>query len=471
MVISDEQHYELIDRVTHEGDPELSVGPFPSVPTDVPSEWAQLLTSHDQREAIAQLWRPMADRLPRIYRALQERLWGVALLRTEDIPASLVYFFSDGDDWIPYRGHRPLSGSDLTSSSLPEEFLEFYRIHDGWVHYYSEDAGPMPSAGWSSLSTLWTAVAWKLPPGDISSEAALAVYRDGDELALAYDTSASPALPLRCRGDGTLDVLLDMWAAIDRETGVFLEELDLVANHVSIRRSRTDAQSKAAHRYEELIGRVTERHRLAAHLGGGGVHEQASDLLLNCALWERQGARQRDKIVEYYRRALQHWCTSIDLGGNVGPKRVLDWFGLAHALGDMATAHFIATLPTSIWADDSPEALQARVLLCLYLGDAEHASAFAEELVGLTVDGEDAPDPEAEITSGLLQGLCRRNASAYDEWRQRAVEVLCQSIANQRALFPWNLRLPGFDAVASRLGMKSRSSPHGVSPQTSPPDP
>ena len=76
----------------------------------------------------------------------------------------------------------------------------------------------MPHAGWSPLSNLWTDVVWKLPPGDISPETALTVYRDGDDLALAYDTSASPAVPLRCHGDGTVDVLLDMWAAIDRET-------------------------------------------------------------------------------------------------------------------------------------------------------------------------------------------------------------------------------------------------------------
>jgi hypothetical protein len=209
---------------------------------------------------------------------------------------------------------------------------------------------------------------------------------------------------------------------------------------------------------------------MAAHLGGGGAYEQASDLLLNCARLEREGAGNRDKIVEYYRQALQHWCASIDLGGHAGPEEVLDWFGVAHALGDAATAHFIADLPTSIWADDSPETLQARTLFCLYVGALEPASAFVDQLLGVTFDGESAPEPEAEITASLLQGLSQKNAAAYARWRQKAVDELCKSRTNQRTLLPWTLRLRGFDAVASRLGIEGRSSSHGIPTKLAPPD-
>ncbi len=322
MRISEAQYYELIDAVVREGDPTLIVAPLSSTPAEVPAGWAQLLTSPDPRAAIATLWRPVADRVPRIYRGLQERLHGVGLLRTDEIPASLLYFFSDGDEWIPFRGRPPLEERALRRSPLPKEFLEFYRIHDGWVHHHSEDSGPLPSAGWSPVSTLWSEVVWKVPPGEESYETAIAVYRDSDDFALAYDTSASPALPLRCYGDGTVDVLLDMWAAVDREIGELLEELDWSATASGRRgRFRADASSTHVSRYQELIARAAECHTLAAHLGGGSADEQAADLLLNCARLEREGAGDRDKIVGYYGQALRHWCASIDLRWRCRPGR------------------------------------------------------------------------------------------------------------------------------------------------------
>ena len=90
MNISEEQYYELIDRVTHEGDPRLILGPLQVVPSDVPKTWADLLSARDPGPAAFVLWEAMRKRLPRTCRALFERLQRVALLRTDDVPASLL---------------------------------------------------------------------------------------------------------------------------------------------------------------------------------------------------------------------------------------------------------------------------------------------------------------------------------------------------------------------------------------------
>lgn len=454
MKITEEQYYGFIDRVVHEGEPELSIGPLSSVPAIVPAEWTQVLTTHDYRAAAAKLWRPMEDRLPRVCLALRERLQGVGLLSTEEISASLIYFFSDGDYLFAYRGRLPLSEGKLSKSHLTEDFLDFYRIHDGWVLYYSEDCGPTPSTEWVPLSSLWTEVAWKLPPGDASPDKLITVYRDGDELAFAYDVSTSPALPLRCRNDGTADVLLDMWAAVDREIAEFLEELDLMSGGVTeIAHALTDIQRKAMDRYDGLIKHIAERRTTAAHFGGGGIYEQVYYLFLTCAWFERRSTHRGKKIEDHYRQALQHWCANIDLGGQTSPQEMLDMFGLAHILGDTATGHFVATIPTSIWADDTPEALHARVLFCLFLGDVEHAVAFVEQLLGLAFDSDKPPDEKTEIVVRLLESLCQKSTSAYAKWRQKAIDKLCESTTKPKKLLPWNFKLDGFDAVAFRVGI------------------
>ncbi len=457
MRIEDEQYWRLVDRVTHEGSPQLLIGPVGELQMDLPLSWISVLRAPDPRADIARLWRPMEGHLPRACRALHERLSGIALLCTEEVPCSLLYLFADGDDLFPYRGYPPLSTEELRGGQLPDEFLDFYLIHNGWLLYYAEDCGPVPKAAWSPLSSVWTEVAWKLPPGDLSPDTLITVFRDGHELALAFDTSTSPALPMRCRQDGTADVLLDMWVAIDREISGLLEALDSTPNEPDSR-SRNGWPRVVQH-YQQMVARVTERRAAAAHLGGGAAHEQASDLLLNCALLEKQAGGRREAIVDYYRHALRHWCASIDLGGAAAPTELLDWFGVAHALGDNSTAHYIATIPTSVWADDSLEALQARALMCLFLGDVDHATAFVEELLGLTFDGGGTPDAGAAITVNLLQSLTARKSEFYAQWRERAVAELCTGSMARRALLPWNLRLAGFDAVASRLEIHRGSYP------------
>jgi hypothetical protein len=454
MQLGEQQYFGLFDRVVHEGEPELHIAPLSAAPDDLPAAWGKALTEHDVRPAMAQMWRPMADRVPRIFRALQERLRGVGLLRTEEIPASLLYFFADGNSLLVYRGRLPLGDKRLADARLPAEFLDFYRIHDGWFLYFSEDNGPAPRGEWRSLSELWPEVAWKVPPGELSLETSTVVYRDGDRLAFAYDKPDSTARSLVARGDGTVQLLLDIWTAIDRDVGEFLEGLAQAPGALSRERvSLSEEETKAMRRYDQLLSRVADQRSAAAHLGGAAVHEQACDLLLMRSAIYRRRYQEPGKTTEWDCRALHEWCAGIESGGPIEPGEVLDMFGLAHALGDAATAHFIATIPGVIWLDGSTEAARAQLLCELFVGDMALAAEHLEQVLGMTFDEEKPPDPHTEIVVRMLESLCQKNRAAYAEWRRKTVDKLFTRPGELNARLPWQIRLAGFDAVAFRLGI------------------
>jgi hypothetical protein len=460
MQIPEEELCGLIDRVVHEGEPELVLAPLAQAPADLPSIWGQVLTAMDPRFAVTQMWKPLEDRLPRVWRALKERLRGVALLRTREVPASLIYFFKGARFWVEYRGGMPLAETHVPPSLLPAEFLDFYRIHDGWVLYESEDYGPLPSAGWRAVSTLWDEVAWKVPRGEITLDTAIVVYRDGDRLALGYDKPASTARPLVCSSDGTVEPLLDMWSAIDRHISELLEGLELASRRVAgedVALARVEAL--ALHRYKQLLALLPGSSAEAARLGGAAIHEQACDLLLKGVAIGGRRAANPTQIKACYQRALGEWCASVDSGGRPTPREVLDMFGLAHKLGDAATAHFVATIPGFLWLDGSPAAAHVQLLCELYHGVTALSVEHLEQVLGMTFDGGEPPDPQTEIVVRLLESLCRKDRVTYAEWREKADEKLCVGSAEMYARLPWSIRLAGFDAVALRIGIATAASP------------
>ena len=465
MQISEQHYAEFIDRLVHEGEPVLKIGPLARVPDDVPPEWADVLTAPDQREAVSRMWSPLADRLPRVCRALRERLRGVGLLCTDDVRASLVYFFKDGKELVPYRGGLPLADAELATAPLPAHFKDFYRIHDGWVSCFTEDYGPARSADWGALPVAWPKVVWKLPPGDLSSDTIVSVFRDGDDLAFAYSSLAH--LPLRCRNDGTAELLLDFWLAVDREIGEFLENLDMASaatvvpfsgqeaahRHERLLGGPIDQPQQAIRRYDHVLQHLREHQRNTIHLGGSFFHRQAFELLLDRAWIEGSSRGQEANLSDYCRRALREWCASIEAGGETDTDEVMAVFGLALALGDAASAHFVATMPASFWGDGSLEAHQLHVLFRLFLSDWPQAERGIGQMLGLTFDGESPPEEKAEIVTRLLESLFRKEHRAFAEWRQRVVEKLCSGPGEPNARLPWRIRLAAFDAVAYRLGI------------------
>jgi hypothetical protein len=457
MQISEQKYYELLDDVLHEGEPELIFLPFGSAFDDMPGAWVDVANASDWRAALRDLWFPLANRLPRVHRALQERLQGIGLLRTEEVSASLIYFFGK-DCSFQFRGRSPLAEKELEASQLPSDYLDFYRLHNGFTLYFSRDNGPLPSAEWLPPDYFREDAKLKIPPGEIFAQALKVVFRIGEEMLLAFDTSKSPALPFVIWRDGTVEPLADMWATVDREVGGLLEEMELTSTVNGVADLNALGQlQEATHRHDYLLQHLSDHEARSVRFGGSSFHRQAFELYLDRAWIEaKKNGGQDSNLLGSYHRALREWCASLEAGGETDADEVMAVFGLALALGDAASAHFVATMPASFWGDGSLEAHQLHILFRLYLSDWAQAEAGIGEMLGLTFDGESPPEEKAEIVTRLLESLFRKEHRAFAEWRQRVVEKLCSGPREPNARLPWRLRLAAFDAVAYRLGIAER---------------
>jgi hypothetical protein len=454
MQITPQQFRELFEHAVPEGNVELLLGPLGGAPSgEIPPSWIEALTSAEPHAAIGKLWLPLAERLPVVTRALWERLHGVALLRTDEVEASLLYLFTAGEDLVAYRGRLPAAERCFRRVNLPADFLDFYRIHESWSLHFTEDGGPAPSRYLLTPGDVWPEVTWRLPPGELDLDAAHVVYRDGDELTLAYQTTTSPPLPLACYNDGALHELLDMWVEIDREIGLFLDEFDRHPESPGPKPAALKLAERAwVDRAERLVNQADARAS-GSVLDSTAIHWQAFHLLLRLADDDRLQGRTSDVTRQRYVQALRHWCASAETARVVDADHLLDVFGLAHALGDAASAQFVASIPTTLWLDDSLEAAQASLLIDLQLGAWDRAEVGLEQVRGLTFDGDEPPDRDAEITTCLLENLFRRDRSGFAKWRRAALEPSAAAHEPFEEHLPWDVRIAGFDAVAAEVGL------------------
>jgi len=443
MHISEAQRYELIDRVTHEGEPELLFAPLQSPPPGLPAGWGEILTAREPQTATLRLWNRVIHRLPRITQALRQRLQGIAHLRTEDVPESLIYFFKDGLEMFAYRGFPP--AAELPTAPGIPEVRDFYSLHDGWISAYTRDDGPMPTSQWRLLSeSLWPETQWKFPPGVTRLEDLAAVYVDEDQLAFAVDAARPGRLPLVCWQDGEIEAVADLWDAIDREVGTFLLELD----------PATQEQPPADAGRQQYLDRTLEgiaaRWPEAARLGGGYYQRQWCLMLIDRAGLQSALPREELSASGHLREALDHYCRSLELGAGSTPLEILEFFGLAHVMGDAASARFLASAPPDLWADETVETVQTRLTFCLHKRNYEIAGGLVDEAAGLL---EQASDNAIALRSmqRCLDDLFRRDQTAFRRSRASLEEVL---IALPRppwmALFP-AFRVAALDAVASSL--------------------
>ena len=447
MNVSEQDYYEIIDKVVHEGEPELILGPIQAIPPDVPVAWSDLLMARDPGPAAFNLWQPMSKHLPRVCRSLAHRLQRVALLRTEEVPVSLLYFFKDGDNLYLYRGRPPLSDEDVVASGLPQQFASFYRIHDGWVSHYTLDDGPAPHAEWVTPAEAWPEVRWNLPPGTPSLDAMKTVFRDDGAFLLAYDTSVAPSRPLICGADGRVEHALDIWWTIDRAIGEFLEELEVA--EPALPRTFVVPQDLPGAQREFLKTHPLSGDTNKACLPDGAAQHQTSELWLESALAERGGVGSDDRVRECYRKALREWCGSLTAGRPASPGELLDHFAIAHFLQDSPAAYFLATIPQSAWYDSTLGAAQVLVLLKLFLQERELAEAGLEMVLGLTFDGTPEVDAADEIIARLLESVAQKNRDRFAEWRRNAVTKLSGTTLR----IPWGVRLSAFDAIAARASL------------------
>jgi hypothetical protein len=215
----------------------------------------------------------------------------------------------------------------------------------------------------------------------------------------------------------------------------------------------TRTQQASALRNEQLLQHLPG-HPAAAHRGGRYIHKQAYDLFLARAATDRKSGGTSKESLAQLRRALDEWCLSVEAGAETDASEMTDMFSLAHALSDTAAAEFVASIPPEIWFDESLVATEARVLLNLFHGKIDLAALDLDLLAGLCFEGDDPPDPQAEIRFRLLEALCQRNPSAFSKWRQTATEKLAVAAGTRLPLEIW---LAGFDAVAMRLGVAGQA--------------
>lgn len=197
---------DVLEATGGEGNPVLHVAPTTVSVPGVPKAWAKVLASPNARtDALMVLWDPMARRVPKILRAMKRLLQGIGLLTTDTRPPSLIYFFTLEDEQPHfYRGYVPASKLPPVAKHLPDDFLQFYQIHDGWVNG-ADFMGPAASGDWIFLG-----------PEEPSNKFLVVVYGTGGVL-LGYDLRESPPLCYLLPGQGDPpEIVPKVWARIDR---------------------------------------------------------------------------------------------------------------------------------------------------------------------------------------------------------------------------------------------------------------
>ena len=108
----------------------------------------------DPQALVRRLWQPVAHLLPRTLDLLARRTDALLLLTTAARPCSLLYCFGTDLQLFAQRGFLPCAAQSTSQQAAPTppfELLPFYRLHDGFVDFFSSDGGPLPLADWREV--------------------------------------------------------------------------------------------------------------------------------------------------------------------------------------------------------------------------------------------------------------------------------------------------------------------------------
>ncbi len=218
MAITQQHMDETLAAVEHEGNPVLHIAPLSKSVPGVPPDWAKVLSSPNARtEVLKILWDPMAPRFKRTLRVLKRSLQGVGLLTTDAYPPSIIYFLtmeSNGEPFF-YRGFVPAAKLFPKAKNLPEDFTQFYRIHDGWIDQL-ESMGPLPVRDCHLLGK---------DPKQPSGKFFVVFYGNGGD-RLGYDLGQTPPLCyVLAGGDPPPRVVPNVWTEIDKWVSIQLDGL------------------------------------------------------------------------------------------------------------------------------------------------------------------------------------------------------------------------------------------------------
>lgn len=210
---------EIIAAVEVEGKAQLHLAPLREAVVGSPPQWQAALTAENpSKELWEGVWKPFATKLPRTVAALKKSLLGLGFLSTRSKPPSLVYFYKREGAIYAYRGFVPTLLQSAEATLIPNEFLEFYHLHNGFVDLFSDAMGPLPETKWFYLS-------------DDKSEPAgsfLAVFNNGGGARFGFDLSERPPLSYIVWPDQPPTVTPDLWIALDEWMAAGLQQADPV---------------------------------------------------------------------------------------------------------------------------------------------------------------------------------------------------------------------------------------------------
>jgi hypothetical protein len=202
------------DYIEDEGEIQFEIAPLSKLPADLPNAWKGILSADDPVACVLEeLWLPWRDLLPGTVAQLQEKLRCIGLLQTGEIPFSLVYCFEDEGEAVFFRGYPCRSIERDEAEKLPNDFLNLYKIHDGWTDI-TGFMGPLPSENWFKLSDIYEEEYSEIIPGVRLSDF-LVICDKGGSGYLGFDLSKSPPLGLACAVGEPVEVSPDVVRTLD----------------------------------------------------------------------------------------------------------------------------------------------------------------------------------------------------------------------------------------------------------------
>lgn len=205
----------LLDNVEAEGAPVLRVAGEELGPVEVPEPWKDVLEGAEEPVTFIQrIWAPLSSLLPRTLALLPKKISAIALLQTETRPQSLLYLFGLDKELYANRGFLPSRKfTELARRySLEPQLAAFYGVHDGWVDFFSLDAGLLPASDWRF--------------GPPEEAAFLEIYRNGSD-SLRYDLSTKPPSLVALQPDEeVVQSVQNLWPWLDAAYAETLDDLE-----------------------------------------------------------------------------------------------------------------------------------------------------------------------------------------------------------------------------------------------------
>jgi hypothetical protein len=208
----------LWDAVAAEGDVRFWLPTDdPSVANTIPKGWLEGLKADSEPGAfVRRCWQPLQDRLPRTVELLARHTDGILLLTTASRPPSLVYCFGTDRQLFAQRGFVPCTDEairTLGERRLPVDLAPLYRVHDGFVDFFSSDGGPLPLDAWRLV---------RHPDGDGGD--LLEFYVNGSNSA-GFEKSDPVHAWYLDPDDEEVVRIDDLWSWLDEMLAVSLEDL------------------------------------------------------------------------------------------------------------------------------------------------------------------------------------------------------------------------------------------------------